>query len=186
MITSDDTQRLQHKLDLNEQLLWADKPIPRAFCKSTIGAMLFGIPWCAIVSVVGGGFLASFWLGDPNSEVTVNGTKTTMEAVSIWFKLGITAFFIPFIAIGISMLFAPLWKRLSMSGQIYAVTTKRALICGRLRTKSWRVPEIEFLDRCDRRNGTGDLHFAYTSGGQRGSAVPTGFDNLPIEMLSPG
>lgn len=185
MLTSDETQRLQNKLDLNEQLIWAGKPIPRAFSKSSIGAMIFGIPWCAITSVVGGAFLSSVIFGDPNDPVTINGTKTTISEVSILFKVGMCAFFVPFVTIGIGMLFAPLWKFIIMTGQTYAVTTKRALIMGRIRTKSWRAPEISFIDRCDRRNGTGDILFSYSSVSQNGHHPPIGFDNLPAESLTP-
>lgn len=185
MLPPEETQRLQNKLDLNEQLLWSGKPIPRAFSKSSIAAMIFGIPWCAITSIVGGAFLSSVIFGDPNDPVTVNGTKTTIGEVSIWFKLGMCAFFVPFVTIGIGMLFAPLWKFIIMTGQTYAVTTKRALIMGRIRTKSWRAPEISFIDRCDRRNGTGDIHFSYSSVSQNGNHPPVGFDNLPAEALTP-
>ena len=184
MLTSDETQRLQNKLDLNEQLLWCAKPIPRAFTKSTIGAMIFGIPWCAITSVVGGAFLSSVIFGDPNDPVTINGSETTVGAVSILFKVGMCAFFVPFITIGIGMLFAPLWKFLSMTGQIYAVTTKRAMCIGRIITKSWRAPEITYIDRCDRRNNTGDIHFSYSSVSQNGHHPPVGFDNLPASELN--
>ena len=59
------------------------------------------------------------------------------------------------------------------------LTTKRALTLGRFRVKSWRAPEIDFIDRCDRRNHTGDLYFVY------GNSGPTGFDNLPSEALAP-
>jgi hypothetical protein len=183
MLTPEETQRIQNKLDLNEQLLWSGRPIPRAFSKSTIGAMIFGIPWCAITSVVGGAFLSSVIFGDPNETCTINGKTTTIAEVSIWFKIGMCAFFVPFITIGIAMLFAPLWKRIAMTGQIYAVTTKRALIMGRIRTKSWRAPEINFIDRCDRRNGTGDIHFSYSSVSQNGHHPPVGFDNLPAADL---
>ena len=185
MLTPEQTQRIQKKLDLNEQLLWCAKPIPRAFSKSTIGAMIFGIPWCAITSVVGGAFLSSIIFGDPNDPVTINGSETTVGAVSILFKIGICAFFVPFIAIGIATLFAPLWKRISMTGQIYAVTTKRAMCIGRIITKSWRAPEITYIDRCDRRNKTGDIHFTYSSISQNGHHPPVGFDNLPASELTP-
>ena len=184
MLSPEETQRIQKKLDLNEQLLWCAKPIPRAFSKSTIGAMIFGIPWCAITSVVGGAFLSSIIFGDPNDPVTINGSETTVGAVSILFKIGICAFFVPFITIGIGMLFAPLWKRISMSGQIYAVTTKRAMCIGRIITKSWRAPEITYIDRCDRRNNTGDIHFSYSSVSQNGHHPPVGFDNLPANELN--
>ena len=184
MLTSEETQRLQNKLDLNEQLIWAAKPIPRAFSKSSIAAMIFGIPWSAITAVVAGAFLNSMFFGDPNDPVTVNGTKTTMGEVSILFKIGMCAFFVPFVTIGIGMLFAPLWKFIIMTGQTYAVTTKRALIMGRIRTKSWRAPEISFIDRCDRRNHTGDIHFTYSSVSQNGHHPPIGFDNLPAQELN--
>ncbi|MBQ9693948.1 MAG: hypothetical protein IJV69_04250 [Kiritimatiellae bacterium] len=185
MLFPEETERIQQKLDLNEQLLWTGKPIPRAFNKQSISLMLFGIPWNAISWTICIAFMNQVVFGDPNEPVTVNGVKTTVGAVSIWFKIGITVFFIPFITIGIGTLLAPLWKRLSMAGQIYAVTTKRALILGRFRTKSWRAPEIEFIDRRDRRNHTGDIHFAYASVCQNGHHPLVGFDNLSAEALTP-
>ena len=185
MLTSDETQRLQNKLDLNEQLIWAGKPIPRAFSKSSIAAMIFGIPWSAITAVVAGSFLSTMFFGDPTETIQINGRANTISELSIWFKIGTCAFFVPFVTIGIGMLFAPLWKFIIMTGQTYAVTTKRALIMGRIRTKSWRAPEISFIDRCDRRNGTGDILFSYSSVSQNGHHPPVGFDNLPAESLTP-
>ena len=67
--------------------------------------MIFGIPWCAITSIVAGAFLNSLWFSEANDPITINGSKTTMDALSIWIKLGMSAFFVPFIAIGIATLF---------------------------------------------------------------------------------
>ena len=175
MLTPELTERLQKKLDLNEQLLWAGKPIPRAFSKASVRAMLFAIPWSAITWTVFGTFMSTLWFGGGTAKF--NGRPAA--ELSLWLRLGFTAFFIPFITISIATLFAPLWQWLSMRGQYYAVTTKRALALGRFRVKSWRAPEIDFIDRCDRRNHTGDLYFVY------GNSGPTGFDNLPSEALAP-
>ncbi len=183
MLTPEETQRIHNKLDVNEQLVWCAKPIPRAFSKATIGAMLFGIPWSAISGTLCAIFLSQVVFGDSNEPITVNGVKTTADAISIWFKIGICAFFVPFIVIGIATLFAPLWKRIAMTGQIYAVTTKRAVCFGRILRKSWRAPEINFIDRIERRNGTGDIHFAYSTVSQNGNHPPVGFDNLPAREL---
>ncbi len=181
----DDYQRVQKKLDLNETLVWVGRPRGScAFTKQTVGAMLFGIPWCAIVSVVGSAFMYQFWFSDPSTEVTINDVKTTVSEVSIWLKLGMTAFFVPFVVIGLSTLLAPLWHKLWTGRLIYAVTTKRAMRLGPLFVKSWRPHDMFELDRIDKRNGSTDLLFAYSSMQTNGRSHAVGFTHLATTTAS--
>ena len=93
----------------------------------------------------------------------------------------IALFFVPltpFIAIGIGLAFAPLWKYLLMKGRVYAVTTKRTMIVGRIRTQSWRASEMQFI----RRTST-DVHFVYSPVEQNGHHPPIGFENLSANDL---
>ncbi len=175
-----DYERVQKKLDLNETLVWVGRPKPIAFTRHTVTLMLFGIPWCTIVSMVGGAFMLSFWFAAPDSKVTVNEVETTVAEVSIWFKLGMTAFFIPFVVIGLGTLFAPLWNKLVMSWTIYAVTTKRAMHVGRWFTTSWRAKDLwREPDRIDKRSGYSTIEFAYGRTSTPAGQSKAGFINIP-------
>lgn len=83
--------RVERKLDLNERLVWAGKPVPWAFSKKTLGAMLFGIPWSFITATVMSGFIYSFFF-------TEDGRGEPLAL-----KIGICIFFVPFVTIGVGM-----------------------------------------------------------------------------------
>lgn len=163
MLSPEETQKVKNRLDLNERLVWAGKPKPRAFTKHTVGAMLFAIPWSAFVCL----FICVMLFGD---------MQEAEDAPSMTFQV---LFMTPFVLVGIGMLFAPLWNRIRMAGQLYAVTDKSALVIGRLFTKRWRAGEMEPIDRRDRRDGHSDLIFAYASVAINGHYPPVGFFNIP-------
>ena len=149
-----------------------------------IGIVLFGVIWSALVFAVGGTTIHGLWFSDGTREITVNGTKTTYGALSVWARIGLTAFFVPFFAIGVGTVGSPFWYRLWQSGLLYAVTDSRALRIGRVACKSWRACEIlPRIDRADRRDGLTDLFFTTrtVSNGKSGGSrqVPDGFANLP-------
>lgn len=164
--------RVERKLDLNERLVWAGKPVPWAFSKKTLGAMLFGIPWSFITAIVMSGFIYGLFFTEDGRE----------EPLAL--KIGICIFFVPFVAIGVCMLGAPLWARLRTARWVYAVTDKRALLIGLFHTRDWRTSELRFVDRADHRNGRSDLFFAHDRGSDNGSPCPTGFHNLPTAEAS--
>ena len=170
-----DRFRVQSKLDRNETLVWVGRPVPTSRYRGWIGIVLFGALWSALV------------FSDGTREITVNGTKTTYGALSVWARIGLTAFFVPFFAIGVGTVGSPLWHRLWQSGLIYAVTDSRALRIGRVVCKSWRACELlPRTDRADRRDGLTDLFFTTrtVSNGKSGGArqVPDGFVNLPSHV----
>ena len=168
MISPEETQKIKNRLDLNEHLVWVGKPKPRAFTKTTVGAMLFGIPWSAFVAF----FLYVAFFGEAKDGEPPEG------------RLVLALFMIPFVLVGLGMLFAPFWNRLRMAGQLYAVTDKSALVIGRLFTKRWRAGEMDTIDRRDKRNGHSDLIFAYTSYAVSGQHQPTGFLTIPTSEAS--
>ncbi len=178
MIDSQVIEKLNKKLDLNEQIVWVGKPKPYVWKRGMAFILIFGAFWCSIVSVFVGGMILPMWFGDPAGTITINGCKTTYGAISIWKKLGMTAFFIPFVAVGLGTLFSPLWTYLHSTGLVYAVTTKRAMKKGRFFTKSWRKHELDIPDRADKRSGYSDLYF-YVSHHQNGTPVYSGFINIP-------
>ena len=175
MLSPEETQRLQSKLAPNEQLLWVGKPIPSAFSDITIKAMAFGFLWWGFLCF----FICQFFSAyDPNPNVYIFGVKKTASGFS---AREIALFFVlltPFIAVGIGMLFAPLWKYLIMKGRVYAVTTKRTMIVGRIRTQFWRASEMQFI----RRTST-DVHFVYSPVEHNGHHPPIGFESLSANDL---
>ena len=164
--------RVERKLDLNERLVWAGKPVPWAFSRQTLAAMLFGIPWSFITAMVMSGFIYGLFFAE-------DGREEPLPLI-----IGICIFFVPFVSIGVCMLGAPLWTRLRTPHWVYAVTNKRALIIGRFRTRDWRASELRFVDRADHRNGRSDLFFAHDRVSDNGSPCPTGFHNLPTAEAS--
>lgn len=165
MLSPEETQRIERKLDLNERLVWCGKPRPKGLNKHTIGAMLFGIPWTAISGTVSGMFLVSMWLKPNDSPLLA--------------RLGFTLFFIPFWCISVAMLGAPLWLRLRQKKWLYAVTDKSVLIVGAFRTTRLRRHNLFSPDRADHRNGLSDILFATSDYAVNGRHLPIGFVNLP-------
>lgn len=167
MIDPELQSRVERKLDLNERLVWAGKPVPWAFSRQTLAAMLFGIPWSFITAMVMSGFIYGLFFAEDGRE----------EPLAL--KIGICIFFVPFVTIGVGMLGAPLWARLRTPHWVYAVTDKRALLIGLFHTRDWRASELEFIDRADHRNGRSDLFFA------RGQATANGgLNNGSVHLVS--
>ncbi len=175
VLSPEEFQRLQNKLKPKEQLLWAGKPIPRAFTEFTTHAMLFSFLWWGFLCFVICTFFSDY---DPNTNVYIFGVKKTASGFS---AREIALFFVPltpFIIAGIGLAFAPLWKYLIMKERVYVVTTKRAMIVGRIHTQSWRASEMQFI----RRTST-DVHFVYSPVEHNGHHPPIGFESLSANDL---
>ena len=166
-----DRLRVESKLDRNETLVWFGRPVPTFRYRGWIGPVIFGIPWSAFSVLIVFKAIIPMWMGLAKSE---DGGP-----IGLWTKIGLTAFMMMFVVIGIGMLFSPLWHKLDQMGRLYAVTDKRALSIGRVFTQSWRGSEMFEPDRADHRNGLSDLWFVpggYSSKG--GEKPPEGFSNL--------
>lgn len=172
MISPEETARLARRLDLNERIVWVGRPKPTAFAPSTAFPMLFGIAWCSLVGIMIVVVLRDF-------------AGTLRKTGFAWHEAVPLLFFVPFVVVGIAMLGAPLWRYLSMAGQYYVVTDKRALIVGRFITQSRRRGEMDVdVDRVDHRNGLSDLFFAASNVTVNGRPLPFGFRNLPTAEVA--
>lgn len=142
--------------------------MPTAFYPGWRKTFLVGIFWCAIVSVLFRLVLLRIWADCLSGE----GSQ------SLWAVLGETAFFVPFAAIGIFLLLMPLWGKLALKLQVYAVTDQRALVVGPFSTRCWRTMEMKPVSRTDWPNGLSDIFFALHYAGEDSTPKPAGFPNL--------
>ena len=160
--------RAEKALALNETLLWCGRPVPTSFYPGWWKTFLAGVFWCIIVSVLFRHVLFRIWTDYLSGE----GTQ------SLWAVLGETVFFVPFAAIGIFLLLMPLWGKLALKHQVYAVTDQRAMVIGPFSTRYWRAMEMQPVCRTDWPNGLSDIFFALHAVGEDSPPRPTGFPNL--------
>src|ERR1017187_1772904 len=83
---------VDRELASGEHVEWAAQPIPARLARTTIPAVLFGIPWTAF---------AIFWTG-------MAGWGTWRNGGAGWFRL-FPLWGVPFILIGFGMLSSPYW-----------------------------------------------------------------------------
>lgn len=144
---------VQPELEAGEQLLWVGSPAPMRMARASLGRFCMGIVWSAIT----GHFMVNWYSHKPD----VSGPG------GLWGHHGIASslFFVPFILGGAHELLSPLLAYLTATRTVYAITSKRALIITRGRTRKVRsYPErdIRSIQRDERQNGTGDVTFART------------------------
>lgn len=163
MTLTDDTLReaVVRRLCLNETPVWFGKPRPRAFTRQSTPVFVFGLIWCGMLSLNFAPFL---------EQLAQKADRDSLIA-------GILL--LPFAAVGLGTLLAPLWHYIRMTGLTYAVTDRRAVCIGRFSTRGWSAGELMPVERCDRRNGLSDLFFTVSAG--RRNHVPDGFLCLPPE-----
>lgn len=141
-------QSLHRELVTGERILWSAQP-RAALLRSGLGIWLFAVPWTAF---------ALFWVA---------------MALSPWFAaepadgmmqwvLGIVfpLFGLPFVAVGLWMLWKPLGAMRSASHTVYALTDRRLirLVDGRTRqVDTVMIGGTGPMERRERRDGTGDL-----------------------------
>lgn len=136
------------ELRSGERIVWMDQPIPGRMARSSIGLVIFGIPWTAF---------AVFWI-----VMAMKGVSKSKEAGPVWlFPL----FGLPFVLIGMVLLSSPYWMRRKAQRVAYVLTDRRAIIFegGWRRSFSVRSFEPSALDELHRKqfnDGSGDLVFA--------------------------
>ena len=141
-------QTLNAQLDPGEGLLWSGAPHPARMALSALPATVAGIPFTAF---------AAFWIY--TAYTMTSHSKSSPGGPWVLFPL----FGIPFLAVGLGMLTAPLWAFLAAARTVYAVTNKRAMIVSRLfsiSVRSYLHADIHDLQRVERANGEGDVFFA--------------------------
>jgi hypothetical protein len=141
--------RVHAALRPGEQLLWVGQPQPSRFARSSIGLVLFGIPWTAF---------AIFWV-----------TLASFGALQIGQGVGVISwafplFGVPFVVIGLGFLSSPYWMRRKAKRTCYALTNRRALVWeagvfGSVEVRSYQPADLTKIVRRDYADGSGDLVF---------------------------
>lgn len=137
--------RVKQELEPGERLVWMEQPVPRFFTAASTPTFLFAFPWTAF---------AVFWTVSAAEYKVPDFSQGSLD----YFPL----FGLPFIAIGIGLLFSPLWAYFKALKSVYAITDRRAITFegGLATTVTSYAPErLRSLERKDRANGTGDIVF---------------------------
>lgn len=183
MLDPDLQARIERRLEDGEHLVWYAKPRPSAWFPQWRLLVTSGFFWCS-------GLVWTFWGALSPSTCPLGGRTTIFrtlitEAMPFTERLFYATFLLPFAAIGIGMLFSPLWHWLGSIRVIYAITDRRALYVGRLGTHAIRAADF-LAPRCvNHRNGLSDLFFFLkVATVNRFTNAPTsthleGFRNLP-------
>ena len=170
--------RLDRELEKGERVVWSAAPLPRAYARGAWALCVFG--------VVFGGF-AVFWMLMAGGMVWFGGqaagsaganTPPAVAAPLAFFPLcGL-----PFLAVGVAMMTAPIWMRGRAAKVVYAVTDRRATVISPQGFKgesvrSFSPAQLGSIERVERADGSGNLVFARqlygATGGDGGSRVRT-------------
>lgn len=129
-------ERVEGELESGECIQWIDVPAPTALTLNSACAVLFAIPWT--------GF-ALFWMSNQYSS---GGSNLT-------YLLGI-----PFVLIGVGMLFLPVFQYRRFTRTVYAITDRRAIILVRGlwdKVSSFQPDQLRRVYRRERNDGIGDV-----------------------------
>jgi hypothetical protein len=149
MNPSDAQLRAQSELQSGESLYWTGLADPRRAAITAIPAALFGIPFA--------GF-ALFWI-----TAAYRGTHVMSRSSSNGFTNTFSffpLFGLPFLLIGLAIVFAPLWAYLKGRSTVYAVTNQRVMVIsgGTSRSvKSYTPADIVSVEHRERPDGSGDV-----------------------------
>jgi hypothetical protein len=149
-VTPSDAQFLvQSELQSGESLQWTGLANPARAAISALPASLFGLPFA--------GF-ALFWMTAAyrGSHAISKSSNNPIGGVFSFFPL----FGLPFLLIGLGVVFAPLFAYFKAQKTAYAITDKRVLVisAGRTRTiKSCTPADIVSVDHREREGGSGDV-----------------------------
>lgn len=141
-------QSLHRELVTGERVLWS--AVPRAsLLTAGLGIWLFAIPWTAF---------ALFWESMALSPWFAS--RGAHGAIEWGFGIVLPLFGLPFVAIGLWMLWKPVAAMRNAARTVYALTDRRiiALVDGNKReVQSVMVDRIGPMQRRERKDGTGDL-----------------------------
>lgn len=136
--------RLQRALQPGEQLRWAGSPIvrhPEPDKGNRVVSVLFLLP----LGLVGAGFIYWVLTGEPSkSSSTIGG-----------FLIGVIFLLIPIVA----LIIYPWLHRKTLRNSVYAITNRRAIVCG-VDTESWPLAPDMVASDFQAKDGSGNLVFA--------------------------
>jgi hypothetical protein len=139
---------VRSELEAGESLLWTGGANASRAALSSLPVMLFGIPFTAF---------ALFWMNGASHTTQAASRSSSHQPIPFQF----VAFFgLPFLLIGLGIVFAPLFAYLKALKTTYAITDKRVIVItdGRTRAvKSCTPADIVSVDHLERAGGTGDV-----------------------------
>ena len=153
-------QKLSAELSPGEKTLWIGQPIPAKLAVSTIPFTLFAIPWTAFVL---------YW------TVSAGFKYLDFKNPAFYFSL----FGIPFVLIGIAMLFSPVFAYRSAEKTVCVITDRRAIIIRQLlrsfEIRSFRPDQLRNTSTIEDAKGNGSIIFEDIFDEKRRSRNKTGF-----------
>jgi hypothetical protein len=146
---------LRSELSPHEHILWAAVPSPWRIWWSSAAIVPFALFW--------NGFVV-FWIWGA-------------AHASVWFAL----FGLPFLVVGMTLLYAPVKAYRTARATFYALTTERAILFEGPTVTSYTRAMMTELVRTPRADGSGDLVFAERTrtGARNGTTSRVGFIAVP-------
>lgn len=145
-------QRLKKELLAGETLLWYEQPIAMRLAIMYPIRLVLGIVW----------FVAFFIL-----------MSSIFRILAIRAVVLLPVVLIIFIGIGIAISSRPISAFIKAGGTIYAATNRRIIIVKPSSVRSYSPQDIQFIERRDRGNNTGDIILGYEH--DSGIKQPFGF-----------
>jgi hypothetical protein len=137
--------KINKEIEPGEFITWVEQPIPRFFTGASITSFLFGIPWTSF---------ALFWTwGALGFELP--DLQQGLQPQHIFALFGI-----PFVLIGVGMLFSPILLWQAARNTVYLVTDKRAVSIQDswvTTIRSYLPHQLQNIYRKERTDGTGDV-----------------------------
>jgi len=147
-------RKIEKELHPGEFIRWVKQPIPRFFTASSIGSVLFGIPWTSF-------FVLQIWGALTDSRFNFPDPREGLQLHPQ--GLGPLILLAPFLLIGCRMLSDPFWVWHDARNSAYLVTDKRAISIqfGWPTTiRSYLPDQLKDIHRTERADGTGDVIFS--------------------------
>jgi hypothetical protein len=138
-------RKIENELQPGEFIRWIEQPIPRFFTASSIGSVLFGIPWTSF---------AIFWMWGA-SRFKLPDIREGLQPQNLFALFGV-----PFVLIGFRMLSSPVWAWQAARKTVYLVTDKRAISIHSGWSTTIRIylpNQLKEIYRKERADGAGDV-----------------------------
>lgn len=151
-------QLVERELNADETTAWVGRPRPIRMAIKALPMALFAIPFT--------GF-AVYWMYSASGFKMPNGGNGGVSFFSL--------FGVPFVIVGVGLLFSPLWKMRVAKRTVYAVTNKRAIVFeGGWGTsvRSFGPDQLQNMNRKQRSDGSGDIVFKKEMHGTRRHDAP--------------
>ncbi|NEP11679.1 MAG: hypothetical protein F6K14_15990 [Symploca sp. SIO2C1] len=141
-------KKIDNELQPGEYIRWVEQPIPRFLTTSSIVTFLFAIPWTSF---------SLFWMWKALGE------KLPDLREGIQFQHLFALFGVPFVLIGLGMLFSPVWVWQAARKTVYLITDKRAILIqggSSITIRSYLPEQLKDVYRKEKANGSGDVIIA--------------------------